>query len=78
MSQSKPTKLDGRAVLFAVAELLVVFVVPFVQYCPKPDNPVDCGWVNWATRSLAMTSRQSYLLKRETWNGQNDKYFYKN
>jgi len=30
--------------------------------------------MNWGHLSLAMKSRQSDLVKLETWNGKNDKY----
>jgi len=42
---------------------------------PKRDNPVDWGWVNWDHSSLAMKSRQSHLVKLETWYGKNDKHY---
>jgi len=54
---------------FKTRELVLASVAAFVKdssISPKPDNPVDWGWVNWGHSSLAMKSRQSDLMKLET------------
>ena len=57
-------------------------VAAFVKTPALPPNLIiqwiDWSWVNWAHSSLAMKSRQSDLLKLETWNGKNDKYSQEN
>jgi len=61
--QNKLTKVH-----FKTRELILATVAACVslQHCPKHDNPVDWGWVNWDHSSLVMKSRQSDLLKLET------------
>jgi len=52
-------------------------VAAFVKTPALPPN-LTIQWIEvgliGATHSLSMKSRQSDLLKLETWNGKNDKY----
>jgi len=69
--QTKLTKVH-----FKTLELVLASVAAFVKTPAFPPNLIiqNWGWVNLGHLSLAMKSRQSDLLKLETWNGKNDKY----
>ena len=51
--------------------LLLQFVIRLHHFfLPKPDNPVDWGWVNW--RQLIINDEVRVVWIAETWNGKND------
>ena len=73
-TQTKLTKMHFKTRELVLASVAAFVKTPAYSIVIKPDNPVDSSWVNWGHSSLAMKSRQSNLLKLETWNSKNDKY----
>jgi len=52
---------------------LLLQLVIRLQHCPKPDNPVDCGQVNWShLRIIGEEVKAIWLAETQNLNGEKD------